>query len=351
MNIRRIGLDLAKNVFTVCGVDEHGQVVVRKTLRRDQVLAWFAQVPRCLVGMEACSGAHYWARELMKLGHDARIMDSRFVSPYRRSGRVGKNDRNDAEAICEAVGRPNMGFVPVKGEESQAVLVVHRVREGVVAERTGVANQLRGLRMEFGIVIPKGLRELRRTWGEVLKRHAESLPPLAVEEFRGLYQRLLELDARIGEYDKKLERLARESEPATRLMHIEGIGPITASAVVVTVSDATLFKNGRQFAAWLGLTPKQYSTGGKTRLGRISKRGDRYLRPLLVHGARSMLLLTGRKSDRKSRWAEELKNRKPWNKVAVALAAKHARILWVMLARGETYRPNAPTPACIQTMA
>lgn len=317
---------MAKNVFSVCGVDEHGKVVVRKTLRRDQVLGWFAQLPSALVGMEACSGAHYWARELIKLGHDARIMDSRLVAPYRHSGRVGKNDRNDAEAICEAVGRPNMRFVPVKSEESQAVLTVHRVRESVVAERTGVANQMRGLLMEFGIVIPKGLRELRRTWGEVLKRHAERLPSLGVEEFRALFARLLELDARITEYDRKIARLARASE-------------------------AKLFKNGRQFAAWLGLTPRQYSTGGKTRLGRISKRGDRYLRTLLVHGARSMLLLTAKKLDRKSRWAEGLKARKPWNKVAVALAAKHARILWAMLARGEIYRPNAATSACTQAPA
>ncbi|MGH8644129.1 MAG: IS110 family transposase, partial [Gammaproteobacteria bacterium] len=278
-------------------------------------------------------------RGMIKLGHDARIMDSRLVAPYRHSGRVGKNDRNDAEAICEAVGRPNMRFVPVKSEESQAVLTVHRVRESVVAERTGVANQMRGLLMEFGIVIPKGLRELRRTWGEVLKRHAERLPFLGVEEFRALFARLLELDARLAEYDRKIARLARASEAASRLMRIEGIGPITASGVVATVSDAKLFKNGRQFAAWLGLTPRQYSTGGKTRLGRISKRGDRYLRTLLVHGARSMLLLTAKKLDRKSRWAEGLKARKPWNKVAVALAAKHARILWAMLARGDIYRP------------
>ncbi|AKU11560.1 transposase IS116/IS110/IS902 family protein [Azoarcus sp. CIB] len=337
MNVVRIGLDIAKSVFQVHGVDPQGKPVIRKTLSRSQVCEFFAQLPPCLVGLEACAGSHYWARELGKLGHDARLMAGQFVSPYRKSG---KNDANDAEAICEAVGRPNMRFVPVKSEEAQAVLTVHRARALTVSERTALVNQIRGLLGEFGIVAATGVSHVRRLLAEI-GAGGKQLPILVRETMGELHDRLRALDERILAYDRKIEALARQSEPARRLMAIEGIGPITATALVASVGNASTFTNGRQFAAWLGLTPRQNSSGGKAKLGAISKRGDVVLRTLLIHGTRSVLRLTAQKHDQMSAWAEALKARSCANVAAVALAAKHARIIWAMLARGTDYRSAA----------
>lgn len=333
----RIGLDIAKSVFQLHGVDCHGKPVCKKTLSRGEVLSFFVSLPSCLVGIEACAGSHYWARELIKLGHDARLMAAQFVSPYRKSG---KNDANDAEAICEAVGRPNMRFVPVKSEEAQAVLAVHRARALTVSERTALINQVRGLLGEFGIVTGAGTAQARKLLAEI-GVGGRQLPLLARETIGELHDRLRALDERILAYDRKIAALARQSEAAQRLMAIEGVGPITATALVASVGNAQAFKNGRQFAAWLGLTPRQNSSGGKTRLGAISKRGDVVLRTLLIHGTRSTLRLTAGKEDRKSRWVEALKSRACNNVAAVALAAKHARIIWAMLARGTEYRVAA----------
>lgn len=335
MKITRIGLDTAKNVFQIHGVDEHGKAVLKKQLTRNRVLEFFANLPPCLVGMEACAGTHYWARELTKLGHSVRLMAAQFVAPYRKSG---KNDANDADAICEAVGRPNMRFVPVKTVEQQAILTIHRARALLVEERTALVNQIRSLLGEFGIVEAQGVDKLRRALPDILEDGENGLPGIARETFAELMERLRSLDSRVAHYDRRIEGIAKEMEAAKRLMAIEGIGPITATALVATVGDATVFQNGRQFAAWLGLTPKQHSSGGKSRLGRISKRGDVYLRTLLVHGSRSVLRLTAKKLDRKSRWAESLKQRSGNNIAAIALAAKHARIIWSMLARGTEYR-------------
>lgn len=337
MKIARIGLDIAKSVFQLHGVDAHGKVVCTKTLSRSEVLSFFANLPACLIGIEACASAHYWARELIKLGHDARLMAGQFVSAYRKGG---KNDANDAEAICEAVGRPNMRFVPVKSEEAQAVLTVHRARALTVSERTALINQIRGLLGEFGIVTGAGTAQARKLLGEI-GSGGRQLPLLARETIGELHDRLRALDERILAYDRKIAALARQSEAAQRLMAIEGIGPITATALVASVGNAVAFKNGRQFAAWLGLTPRQNSSGGKTRLGAMSKRGDVVLRTLLIHGSRSTLRLTAHKDDKKSRWAEALKSRSCNNVAAVALAAKHARIIWAMLARGTEYRVAA----------
>jgi transposase len=301
------------------------------------MLTFFASLPPCLIGIEACAGAHYWARELIKLGHDVRLMAAQFVSPYRKGG---KNDANDAEAICEAVGRPTMRFVPVKSEEAQAVLAVHRARALTVAERTALVNQVRGLLGEFGIVAGAGTAQVRRLLAAI-GAGERSLPLLARETMGELHDRLRTLDERILAYDKKITALAKQSEPAQRLMAIEGIGPITATALVASVGNAQAFKSGRQFAAWLGLTPRQHSSGGKSRLGAISKRGDVVLRTLLIHGTRSTLRLTANKDDSKSRWAEALKARSCNNVAAVALAAKNARIIWAMLARGTEYRVAA----------
>jgi transposase len=337
-HVVRIGLDLAKSVFQIHGVNAAGKVVMVKTLRRAEVLTFFANLPACLIGMEACAGSHYWARELIKLGHDARLIAAQFVAPYRLSGKSGKNDANDAAAICEAVSRPSMRFVPVKSEEAQAILTVHRARTLQVAERTALANQIRGLLGEFGIVIAQGIARLRHALGE-LGQGKFALPLIARETMGVLHDRLRALDDAIRMWDKKIEALARQSEPARRLMALDGVGPITATAIVASVGNAKCFNSGRQFAAWMGLTPRQQSSGGKAKLGRISKRGDTALRTLLIHGTRSVLTRTAQKSDRKSAWAEQLRARSNANITAVALANKHARIIWAMLAHGTEYRP------------
>ena len=338
MNIKRIGIDLAKNSFSICGVDENDKIVLECTLKRKDLLKRLATINSCVITMESGSGAHHWCRELIKLGHTPRIIDPKFVAPYRPGGTSRKNDRNDARAICEAAGRPHVRFVPVKSEQQQAVLIIHRRRSQVVAEHTRTANQIRGFLAEFGIVAPKGVNTLKREWLKLRSDNADRLPAMAWEEIDELYTLLVSLHQSILAYERKINQLNKEDGRTQRLMSINGVGPITASAIVATVGNANVFKNGRQFASWLGLTPREYSTGGKTRLGRISKRGDRYLRTLLVHGARSELMLTHKRSDTKSRWAEYLKTNKSWNKAAVALANKHARIIWSLLAREETYR-------------
>ena len=337
MAIVRIGLDIAKLVFQVHGVDEHGKTKLKKTLSRKEMIEFFAALPACLIGIEACGGAHYWARELSRLGHDVRLMAAQFVAPYRKSG---KNDANDAEAICEAVGRPNMRFVPVKSEEAQAVLTLHRARDLLVSERVALSNQIRGLLGEFGIVVAAGMAKLRVTMLEIQAGN-RLLPVLARETVVELYERMLGLQEKALEYERKISELARQSETAKRLMKIEGIGPITATALLASVGDAKLFRNGREFAAWLGLTPRQHSSGGKTRLGGITKRGDVRLRTLLIHGTRSAMRFMMEKTDRKSRWVSELQKRSCNNVAAVALAAKHARIIWAMLVHGTEYKVAA----------
>src|SRR5712692_4880924 len=330
--ITTVGIDLAKSVFSLHGVDGAGQVVLRRTVRRDQLVKVVAGLPLCLIGMEACSGAHEWGRRFQEHGHTVRLMAPKFVAPYRKSG---KNDGNDAEAICEAVSRPSMRFVPVKSIEQQALLAMHRVRQGFVVERTATINRLRGLLSEFGVVLPLRSITVRRQAAAA----AEGLPELAKRVIGDLLEQLRALDARIGGYDREIEAQARLSEPAQRLMKIRGIGVTTALAIVATVGNAREFKNGRQFAAWIGLVPGQYSTGGKTRLGHISKRGDAYLRNLLVQGARSVLNSAASHQDRMSRWILELQPRRGYYRTLVAIANKNARIAWALLARNEALRP------------
>lgn len=335
MEIKRIGLDLAKNVFEVHGVDEAERVVLRKTLKREKVLAFFAQLPACVVGMEACGGAHHWARKLIGLGHAARLMAPQFVAPYRKGN---KSDRNDAEAICEAVGRGSMRFVPVKDEQQQAVQMLHRMRALQMAERTALVNQTRGLLGEYGIVVAQGIGRLRVRLAEILEEADNGLPALARELFADLRERLVACDAKISEYDRRIEQLVRASAVAQRLMGLEGVGAVTATALIAAAGDGRQFANGRQFAAWLGLVPREYSSGGKIRRGRIGKRGDAYLRTLLIHGARVVYRHLGERGDRKSQWLRQLVARRGVNKALVALAAKHARILWALLSRGDDYR-------------
>jgi transposase len=336
MQIVRIGLDLAKYIFEVHGVDQHGKIAVRKRLRRDAVSRFFANLAPCLVGMEASNGAHYWAKVLTGLGHEVRLISPQFVTPYVKSN---KSDRNDAEAICEAVGRPTMRFVPPKSADQLAVQAVHRIRSRLVADRVKLANQIRGLLSEHGVVIARDITRLRRSLAVMVGDSADSLSDLVRALIGELQVELTELDRRIASYDRRIRDLFRNSNLCQRLGKIEGIGPVTATALIVAVGDPKCFKNGRQFAAWLGLVPKQRSTGGRARLSSISKRGDRYLRTLLIHGARAALVRASGKQDPRSLWLRKLRERRHPNVAAVALANKNARIVWAMLSRDKPYEP------------
>jgi transposase len=331
-NVTTVGVDLAKNIFAVHGVNGSGQVVLRRTVRRERLVELIAQLPPCLIGMEACSGAHEWARRFAAFGHTVRLMAPKFVAPYRKSG---KNDENDAAAICEAVSRPSMRFVPVKTLEQQALLTQHRIRQGFIEERTATLNRIRGLMAEFGQVLPQSANAVRRG----LAASLEHLPRRVARGLEDLLAHVRLLDERIRAYDRELDEHARSAPDARRIGQLHGIGPITASAIVASVGTAREFRNGRQFAAWLGLTPRQHSSGGKTRLGHITRRGDPYLRTLLIMGARAVLQSAARRTDRLARWALALKARRGYHRTCVAIAAKNARILWVLLARAETLRP------------
>jgi transposase len=335
MSIITVGIDLAKSVFAVHGVDDIGKAaLVKPKVARDQLLALIAQLPPCLIGMEACSGAHHWARQFRAYGHTVKLMAPKFVSPYRMSGQRGKNDAADAAAICEAVTRPNMRFVPVKEEHQQIILCLHRTRQGFVEERTATYNRLRGLISEFGIVLPQKVVCLRREIGA----HLEDLPGYANQCVGDLLAHADQLDARIADYDRIIAQAARDDARSKRLMKLRGIGPNTASALLASLGGGHDFKNGRQVAAWIGLVPGQYSSGGKARLGRITKAGDRYLRSLLVMGARAILSGLGDKQDRFSRWARELQARRGYWRAVVAIAAKNARLAWAVLKYGEDFR-------------
>jgi transposase len=333
MKITTIGIDLAKNVFQVHGIDEHGKAVLKKQLRRDQMAAFFVNLPSCLIGMEACGSAHHWGRKLASMGHTVRLMAPQFVKPYVKTN---KNDAADAEAICEAVGRPNMRFVPVKSVEQQAVLALHRVRQGFVRARTAQANQIRGLLGEFGLIVPQGIGYIATRVPELIEDGANELPGT----FRLLIQRLLdhlkELDRQVEELESKIHAWHRSSDLSRKLAMVPGIGPITASALVASIGDAKNFDGGRQVAAWLGLVPRQHSSGGKSNLLGMSKRGDTYLRTLLIHGARSVIYRESQRADACS-WISGVVNRRNKNVAAVALANKNARIAWALLAHDRQF--------------
>jgi transposase len=337
MNITTIGLDLAKNLFQVHGVDQKGKAVVRKTLRRADVMNFFAKLLPCLIGMEACGGAHYWARKLAELGHTVKLMAPQFVKPYVKTN---KNDARDAEAICEAVGRPNMRFVPVKTVEQQGLLSLHRARQGFVVERTAQANRIRGLLSEFGIVIPKGIRYLEHRLPEILEDADNGLSGTSRGLFNRLFNHFRELDRQAKELEEQIKVWHRENADSQRLEGIPGIGPITATALIASIGNASAFENARQLAAWLGLVPRQDSSGGKERLQGISKRGDVYLRTLLIHGARSVLLRLKGRSNQADGWLARLAERRNPNIAAVALANKNARIVWALLRHGREFQPG-----------
>lgn len=340
MEITTVGIDLAKNVFQVHGINKHGNVELKKQLKRDQMAAFFVNLPACLVGIEACGSAHHWARKLQTMGHTVRLIAPQFVKPYVKTN---KNDVADAEAICEAVGRPNMRFVPIKNIEQQAVLALHRVRQGFIKARTAQANQIRGLMAEFGLIIPQGIGHIATRVPALIEDATNELPG----SFRLLIERLIDhlkvLDKQVIDLESQIKAWHRESELSRKLEKIPGIGPVTASALVATIGDAKSFENGRQLAAWMGLVPKQHSTGGKSRLQGISKRGDTYLRTLLIHGARSAILAAQRKVQQADIWLTKLLQRRSPNVVAVALANKNARIIWALLAHDREFRPDYMT--------
>ena len=331
MEVTTIGLDLAKHVFQVHGVDASGSVVLRRRLRRREVQAFFARLKPCLIGMEACATAHYWARELRALGHEVRLMPAQYVKAYLRRG---KNDAADAAAICEAVTRPSMRFVPVKGEAQQAALMLHRVRDLLVRQRTQLINAVRGHLAEFGVIEAQGPWNVGRLVAGL--EQDGSVPELVRELIQLLAAQLQEVERRIGEVDARILAWHKADPVSQRLATIPGIGPLVATAIAATVPEPSAFRSGREFAAWLGLAPRQNSTGGKTRLGRTSRQGDAYIRRLLVIGAQSVLY--GSKAARANPWIQGLLAKRPRMVVAVALANKTARIAWAVMARGTTYR-------------
>jgi len=333
-----IGLDLAKNVFQVHGVDADGAVTVRKTLRRAQVLPFFEKLPSCLVGIEACGTSHHWARELMSLGHEVRLMPPAYVKAYVKRG---KNDAVDAEAICEAVTRPTMRFVAFKSREQQAALSLHRVRRLLIGQRTQLVNMMRSQLAEFGIAIPAGLERALQMARQIIDGEVENaLPAQAAEVVALLARQALEIHARLRELDLRLAALQRSDEVARRLATIPGIGPVGATALAASVTDPHQFRSGRQFAAWLGLTPRQKSSGGKERLGRITKMGDKYLRQLLVIGATSLIRRAKHRPETVDPRLVALLARKPARVASVAMANKMARIAWAVMTRGQVYQAH-----------
>jgi len=337
MKITTVGIDLAKNVFQVHGIDERGKVALRRQLKRHQVAPFFANLPPCVIGMEACASAHHWGRTLQRLGHTVRLMAPQFVKPYVKSN---KNDVADAEAICEAVSRPNMRFVPIKSIEQQAILSVHRVRQGMVRARTAQANQIRGLLGEFGLVIPQGISHVAKQVPALLEDASNALPMAFRHLINQLTGHLKELDRQVKEFERQIIAWHRGNPRSRELEKIPGIGPLAASALVASIADARSFDSGRQVSAWLGLVPRQNSTGGKAKLLGMSKRGDAYLRTLLIHGARSAIRAAQRCTQSTNRWLTNLLNRRHPNIAAVALANKNARTVWALLAHGREFKPD-----------
>jgi transposase len=336
MNITAVGLDIAKNVFQVHGADAVGKSVVRKKLKRDQVLAYFSTLPPCLVGMEACASAHHWARKLQELGHSVKLIAPQFVKPYVKTN---KNDAKDAEAIWEALTRPNMRFVAIKSVEQQAVLALHTARRGVVKARTAQANQIRGLLGEFGLVIAQGIRNVFTEVPVLLEDAVNDLPGSLRVLIEQQMEHLRQLDARSKQLELQIQQWHRQNPLSKRLAEIPGIGPLTASAFIASTGDAKNFADGRQVASWMGLVPKQHSSGGKQTLLGISKRGDVYLRTLFVHGARSVVKVACKQPapQGRARWVAELAKRRGPNVAAVALANKNARTAWALLAHDREF--------------
>jgi len=338
MNVTTVGLDLAKNVFQVHGIDSTGKVIVAKTLRRRQMMPFFSKLEPCLIGIEACGTSHFWAREIAALGHQVKLMPPIYVKPYVKRG---KTDAADAEAICEAVTRPTMRFVAIKSAEQQSVLALHRTRDLLVGQRTQLVNMIRSQLAELGIVLAKGIHHALRLVDQLVDGVVPDIPPLACKIVIALAEQIRALQVRVAMIEGEIKTWFHGSDLAKRLATIPGIGTITASALAASVTDPHRFTSARQFAASLGLTPKADSSAGKDRKGRISKMGDRYLRRLLVIGMTSQLQSARRKPEAHP-WITKLLVSKPNKLVAVAMANKAARIAWVIMTRGEVYRAHRP---------
>ena len=334
-NIITIGVDLAKNVFQVHGVNVSGEPVIRRQLRRSRVLPFFKKLSPCLVGMEACATAHHWARQLSELGHEVKLMPPHYVKPYVKRN---KNDAADAEAICEAVTRPSMRFVSVKSVEQQGILMIHRTRELLIRQRTMLINAIRAHMAEFGLVAPAGVPQVKKLLGIIADPDDARLDPVARTCLEALVRQYQSLDQEVEAAEKRILTWHRSNEVSRRLESIPGIGPIIASALTVSISDADVFRNGRELAAWIGLVPRQNATGGKQRLGKISKQGDQYLRWLLVAGAMSVIRHAKRRGTLNQPWLDNIIERKPAKVAAVALANKNARIVWALLRHGGMYQ-------------
>lgn len=335
MNITTLGIDLAKNTFQLHGVDAKGQVVLKKKLSREALLPFIANLPACTIVVEACSGANYWCRQFEKVGHQTKMLAPQFVRPFVR---YQKNDANDAQAIGEAARQPGMNFVPKKTIEQQDIQCLHRIRQRLVKQRTALINQIRGLLSEYGEVMPKAVRNLRKRLPEILENAENELTWMTREIIDDLYQELNELNKKIDAYERRLQMIYDKNRDCQRIRKIAGIGVLTATALIATIGDISVFKNGRHLAAYLGLVPRQHSSGNRQRLLGISKRGDVYLRTLLIHGARSALRVAGKKVDKRSQWCVQLKTRAGENKACVALANKNARTLWSILAGEKEYQ-------------
>ncbi|MCW8334896.1 IS110 family transposase [Vibrio paucivorans] len=333
-----LGIDLAKKSFQLHGVDSSGKTVLRKKLARKNLSDFVAQLPVCTIGLEACGGAHYWTRVFRSFGHTVHIIAPQFVKPFVKSN---KNDVADAEAICEAIQRPSMRFVPAKSVEQQDIQSLHRVRSQAVARRTAQSNQIRGLLMEYGVIVPKGVVHVRKSIPLILEDASNELTPMFRELLSELYDEVLHLDNRISAIERKLEAICRESEDCQRLLTVPGIGLLSATALIAAIGDIRVFKNGRELAAWLGLVPRQHSTGGKPTLLGISKRGDTYLRTLLIHGGRTVVRVADKHQDRRSQWITNTEARRGKNITAVAVANKKARVAWAILTNKAVYQTAA----------
>jgi transposase len=335
MTIKTLGIDIAKNVFQLHGVNRNGRVVLKRRVMRDQLLAALTQIERCTVVIEACTGAFYWARKFEGLGHQVKIISPQYVKPFVRRQ---KNDGNDAEAICTAACQPHIPFVPKKSVEQQDIQALHRARQRMVNHRTSVVSQIRGLLLDRGFAFAKSITRARRVIPQILADLDNELTAMARETIAELYDLFRDLDRRIVSFDRKIDAVFRDNEACQRIARIKGVGPKTATAAIAAIGDGSEFKNGRHFAAWVGLVPRQHSSGDRKVLMGISKRGNQHLRSLLVHGARAVVRTAPSKPDPNNKWVNQLRERRGFNRATVAIANKNARIIWAVLRTGEPYR-------------
>jgi len=342
MTINVLGIDIAKNTFQLHGVDGAGKAVLKKRLSRSKLTAYVANLPQCLILMEACGGANYWARVFQRSGHTVKLISPQFVTPFVKTN---KNDANDAQAIVEAAGRPSMNFVPIKQAEQQDIQSIHRIRSRVVKNRTALINEIRGLCLEYGIILSSGAAQVKRSLCDVIAECTNELTPSSRECMQDLYDELTAVEVRLKKLDQRVRQICKQNETCRRILKIPGVGELTATAIVAAVPNAKEFKNGRHMSAWLGLVPRQSSSGDKHVLLGISKRGDRYLRTLLIHGARAALSHYKKADTNYGRWLYEKKATLSFNKAAVALANKNARIIWSLLNTGEKFDDDIQTAA------